>query len=67
MSKENLKKKIDEAIASKTTTEVNKKLLIEILKEFKLAKTEKDFNNIILKLIEIIGVCNTVYSIFGSG
>ncbi len=64
MLTKNLKKQIDEAIASEQTSDSNKKLLIEIQNELDKASSEKEFLEIAIKLIEFISVCVTT---IGSG
>jgi hypothetical protein len=46
--------KIDEAIASETTSEENKKLLLEIKEELLIAKSENKSDLDILKMITLL-------------
>lgn len=50
----NILEKIDEAVASKKTSEENKKLLLETKEELIKAKTEKKIIQIIAIIIKII-------------
>lgn len=52
--KQNILSKIDEALASKNTSEETKTLLSEVKYELKAAKTEKRVAQIIAILIKII-------------
>lgn len=66
MLKEELKKQIDEAIASKNTSDANRKILVEIREELKNAKNEKQYFSLALKLIELVGAVVKAFAI-GSG
>jgi hypothetical protein len=50
----NILEKIDEAIASETTSEENKKLLLEIKEELLIAKSENKSEFEILKIIALL-------------
>lgn len=50
----NILEKIDEAIASETTSEENKKLLLEIKKELLIAKSENKSELETLKIIALL-------------
>ena len=52
--KKNILKKIEEALASKRTSEETKKILSEVKYELKQAKTEKRVAQIIAILIKVI-------------
>ncbi|WP_375587011.1 hypothetical protein [Flagellimonas aurea] len=64
MSKKNILKKIDEAIASEETTEFNRELLIEIKEKLEKAKTTQDIAKVVLKVLELFGA---VIGAFNSG
>jgi len=66
MLKSNLKKQIDEAIASKNTSDANRKILVEIREELKNAKNEKQYFSLALKLIELVGAFVKAFTV-GSG
>jgi hypothetical protein len=52
---EKLKQKLDEAIASKKTSDANRKTLVEIREELMQAKNEEQYFSLALKLIELLG------------
>jgi|GEM_PF-2725930 len=52
--KQNILNKINEALASKSTSEETKKLLSEVKYELKQAKTEKRVAQVIAILIKVI-------------
>ncbi|NDV43132.1 hypothetical protein [Flagellimonas sediminis] len=56
MNTNKILQKIEEAIASKQTTESNRELLIEIKHEFENANTKEEIILIVLKLLEIFGI-----------
>ncbi|CAH8294160.1 hypothetical protein EV196_108245 [Mariniflexile fucanivorans] len=64
--KEELKKQIDEAIASENTSDSNRKLLVEIKEDLNNAKNEKQYFSFAIKVIELIGALAKVF-VAGSG
>lgn len=56
MYKKNILEQIDEAIASKETSESNRELLNEIKQEFENAKSKKEIVAIVMKLLELFGI-----------
>ncbi|MEZ4859536.1 MAG: hypothetical protein R2781_12100 [Flavobacteriaceae bacterium] len=56
MYKKNILEQIDEAIASKETSESNRELLIEIKQKFENAKSKEEIVAIVMKLLELFGI-----------
>lgn len=64
--KEELKKQIDEAIASQNTSDSNRKLLVNIKEDLNNAKNEKEYFSFAIKVIELIGALAKAF-VSGSG
>ncbi|UJH67377.1 hypothetical protein [Allomuricauda sp. SCSIO 65647] len=65
MKKNNLIEKIDEALASKNTSESDKQLLNEIRQELINASSKEEIIAVVFKLIELFGIF--ISSTMGSG
>jgi len=65
IEKHKLLDKIDDAIKDKSTSPKNKELLKELKGELVSAKSKKEYSDIALKIIQIIGAIVKIFS--GSG
>lgn len=65
LEKNKLIQNIDEAISKEDTSIANKELLKDIKEELLKAKTEVEYYDTFIKIIEVIGALTTIFSSSG--